>query len=122
MNDEQNDHSTNRSRHDRALTGKQLDHLRGLAHSLKPVVTVGNSGVSDSVIAETDGALDHHELIKIRLPAIDRKDRRALLDQLAHKTAAQVVQTVGRIGTLYRAATDSRIELPGPGQPIRNKR
>lgn len=125
MTDEQTKESTGHSGEQptgqSSLTGKQLDHLRGLAHSLKPVITVGNSGVSAAVVDETNRALSHHELIKVRLPAIDRKERRKLLDELAQSTTAAVVQTVGRIGTLYRGADEPRIELPKPARQKKNQ-
>jgi len=95
------------------LSPRQLNYLRGLAHTLKPVVAIGHAGVSAAVVAETDTALEHHELIKVRLPAIDRKLRRELLNELADGTESCVVQTIGRIGTLFRA-TDKKdcIQLP----------
>ncbi len=97
-----------------SLSGKQLDYLRGLAHSLKPIVAIGQSGLSAAVIAETDLALAHHELIKVRLPAIDRQQRHALLENLAESTESIVVQRVGRNGTLYKAGESGRIKLPPP--------
>lgn len=93
------------------LNTKQRDQLRALAHSLKPVVSIGQSGASAAVIAETDLALDHHELIKIRLPAIDRKERKELLTTVAEQTSSSVVQVVGRIGTLYRRSEKGVIAL-----------
>ena len=49
------------------LTGQQRKWLRGRAHPLKPLVHVGEAGLSEAVIAATKAALDQHELIKIRL-------------------------------------------------------
>src|SRR5512140_2177054 len=50
-----------------ALTTKQKQFLKGLAHSLAPVVRVGRGGVSESVIQETKNSLLAHELIKVRI-------------------------------------------------------
>ena len=61
------------------LTGKQRRHLRGLAHDRKPVVTIGSRGLSDRVVTEIEDALHHHELLKIKLPALPGQERRALL-------------------------------------------
>jgi putative YhbY family RNA-binding protein len=48
-----------------ALTEKQLRFLRGKAHALRPVVMLGNKGLTDNVVAETAQALRDHELIKV---------------------------------------------------------
>ena len=58
-----------------SLTETQCKHLRGLGHSLKPLVLVGSSGLSQRVVAEVNGTLDHHELIKVRVRSGDRKER-----------------------------------------------
>jgi RNA-binding protein len=73
-----------------------------IAHHLAPIVLLGDKGVSAAVIAETDRALNDHELIKVRL-AGDREQRAALIDQLADACAAAVIQRIGRVGVLYRA-------------------
>ena len=48
------------------LTERQRKHLRRLAHHMKPVVQVGNSGLTDSLVAELNSCLTRHELIKIK--------------------------------------------------------
>ena len=95
-----------------AVTDKQKRYLKGLAHSLKPVVMVGNSGLTDSVLAEIENALEHHELIKVRVSGQERADRRAMLDQIAAKTGADLVQVIGHIGGFYRPAKTPSIQLP----------
>ena len=57
------------------LTAHQKRYLRGLAHSLKPVVMIGASGLTENVIAEIDASIEHHELIKVRVNATDREER-----------------------------------------------
>jgi RNA-binding protein len=94
------------------LTGKQKHYLRGLAHNRKPVVTIGAAGVSATVVREVDQALDHHELLKLKLPAGDREQRQELLQQICQQTRAELVQLMGRIGTVYRRATEPKIALP----------
>ncbi|HXC58639.1 MAG TPA: YhbY family RNA-binding protein, partial [Steroidobacteraceae bacterium] len=54
------------------LSEKQRRHLKGLAHPLKPVILMGNAGLTEGVVAETQRALADHELIKVRLPGLDR--------------------------------------------------
>jgi len=94
------------------LTGKQKNYLRGLAHPKQPTVTVGSAGASPALIKELDSALSHHELLKIKLPAIDRAQRQQLLEQLCRESGAEVVQLVGRVGVMYRAADTPVIVLP----------
>ncbi len=48
------------------LTTKQKKYLRGRAHDLKPIVYIGQQGMSDAVLKDANRALDDHELIKIR--------------------------------------------------------
>jgi len=96
-----------------ALTAKQRQYLRGLAHPLSPVVRVGKGGVSDAVVAETKKSLEAHELIKVRLDVDDGKQRRALADQLAAATQADVAGNVGKVAILFRARDEKpTIKLP----------
>jgi RNA-binding protein len=90
------------------LTEKQRRYLRGLAHPLKPVILVGNAGVSESVIAETRRALHDHELIKVRMTGVDREARDAALEHLAKVTGSALVGRIGHVATLYLR----RRELP----------
>lgn len=94
------------------LTGNQKRYLRGLAHHRKPVVTVGANGVTEAVLSEIDQALAHHELLKIKLPAIAAPGKKHILDHVCTATEAQWVQTIGRVGVIYRPAPDPAITLP----------
>lgn len=87
-----------------SLIKKDLPSLRGAAHKLKPVVMLGKAGLTEPVLAEINTALDFHELIKVKVAGDDRDERRALIDEMAQKTGAQLVQVIGRIAVLYRAA------------------
>src|SRR5262245_52163342 len=96
------------------LTEKQRRALKGLAHPLKPVILMGNAGLTEAVVAETDRALGHHELIKVRLPGQDRDERDAALAQLAERTASAMVTRIGHVAVLYRPHPElPRIVLPG---------
>jgi len=96
-----------------ALTDKQLRFLRGKAHPLRPVVMLGNKGLTDSVVAETAQALRDHELIKVRVRAAGRTQRDALLAALVARTASTLVARIGHVAVLYRAATPlPRLVLP----------
>jgi RNA-binding protein len=96
------------------LNEKQRRHLKGLAHPLKPVILMGNAGLSEAVVAETQRALLDHELIKVRLPGLDRDQRDAALQALAQRTDSAMVTRIGHVAVLYRAHPKlPRIVLPG---------
>lgn len=96
------------------LSEKQRRHLKGLAHPLKAVILMGNSGLTDAVVAETERALTDHELIKVRLPGQDRNERDAALALLAERTASTMVTRIGHVAVLYRPHPRlPRILLPG---------
>jgi RNA-binding protein len=78
--------------------------LRTKAHTLKPVVLTGQHGLSEAVLQEVEIALDHHELIKVRLNASDREERKAMTETLCASTGAELIQSIGHIATIYRKA------------------
>jgi len=88
------------------LTGKQRRWLRGQAHHLKPVVIVGQAGLSGPVLEAIDEALDNHELIKLRFgdPQMDRKQ---LAAEIEAKLECEVAGMVGHVAIVYRP---SRLE------------
>jgi RNA-binding protein len=83
------------------LTGKQRRWLRGQAHSLKPVVQLGEKGLTDAVVAEVDRSLDAHELIKVRLVG-ERDEREAQAADLADRVEAEAVGLTGKVAIFYR--------------------
>jgi RNA-binding protein len=95
------------------LKPTQKRYLRGLAHALKPVIQLGNKGITDALIAELVLALEHHELIKVRLGGDDRAERAAQIERLAAAAQAEVVQSIGKVATFYRRNDDTpKIALP----------
>ena len=95
------------------LTEKQRKHLRGLGHDLKPVVMIGDSGLTEGVVKETDRALHDHELIKIKVRAADRDARDSLIESLTQRTTSELVARIGHVAVLYRKRPDKTgIVLP----------
>ncbi len=94
------------------LDNKQKQFLRKLAHSLKPVITVANNGLSDAVLRETKLTLDHHELIKVKISANDREHKKVIINQLCQKTNALLIQSIGNVAVIFRRADTPVIELP----------
>lgn len=93
------------------LDKKQLKHLKSLCHALQPVVRIGQKGVTAAVEAELDGALSHHELVKIKVGLGDREARTVATEQLATKTGAQLIQKIGQTAVLFRRNTRSPVIL-----------
>lgn len=86
----------------KALKKQQLKTLRSMAHALKPVVRLGQNGLTDAVLQELEIALDHHELVKVKLAGSDREDRSNQLETLSNRSRATVVQSIGHTATLFR--------------------
>lgn len=99
--------------HQMPLSSSQKRYLRGLAHNLKPVIMVGNKGVSDALISEFSIALDDHELIKVKLAGDDREERAAQIGKLAEAAHAELVQSIGKVASFYRRNADKpKLALP----------
>jgi RNA-binding protein len=84
------------------LSNKQKKQLKGMAHSLKPVVIVGQHGMKESIDDEIAIAIKHHQLIKVKVGLGDRDARDALVAQMAEAHNAILVQRIGNIAVLYR--------------------
>lgn len=84
------------------LTSKQRKELKAEAHHIRPVIQIGQHGVSEAVIRETDLALEAHELIKVQIQQGERDDRRADAATLCEATGAELVHSIGKIFILYR--------------------
>lgn len=79
--------------------------FRAQAHGLKPVIMIGQSGLTAAVMAEIELALDSHELIKIRIRA-EREDRKQISEKICMDTGATLIQTIGQIAVIYRLNPD----------------
>ncbi len=101
-----------------ALTSKQRQYLKGLAHALEPVVRVGQRGVTPAVVGEASRSLEAHELIKVRIDADDPGGRRTLAEGLAEATEAEIAGMIGKLAILYRPRSEKpRIKLPANDPP-----
>jgi RNA-binding protein len=85
------------------LNTKAKQQLKAKAHKLKPVVMIGNNGLTDAVNKEIDRALHDHELIKIRILSNDRDLRRQIFNEICQVNQAELVQVIGSIGVIYRS-------------------
>ncbi|MEC4747901.1 YhbY family RNA-binding protein [Methylomicrobium sp. Wu6] len=87
--------------------------LRAEAHSHKPVIMIGQAGLTPAVLAEIEIALDCHELLKVRIRA-EREERQTIGDEIIASTGAEMIQMIGQIAVLYRANPEKRIKKEAP--------
>ena len=94
-------------------TNRQTRYLRSLAHPLKPVIRVGQRGVTPALQDELQQALLVHELLKIKIEAGDRTARNSMIEQLCQSSGAHLVQRIGNVAVIYRRNEEKpKIELP----------
>jgi RNA-binding protein len=95
------------------LTEHQKKHLRGLGHKLRPVIMIGDAGLSTSLLEEYERTLEHHELIKVKIRVGDREARDGIIDDLCEKSGAELVQRIGNTALLFRRNPEKeRVLLP----------
>ena len=94
------------------LSTKQKQFLKGLAHHLSPVVMLGGNGLTEGGLAEIANALNHHELIKVKIAGADRETKQLIIDAIVRETQSSNVQTIGHILVLYRPSEEGKIQLP----------
>lgn len=91
------------------MTPAEIKRLKAQAHSLKPVIIIGQAGLTEAVLAEIRIALDCHELIKVKIRA-EREERKRIRDEICTQTNAEFIQSIGQIITLYRLNPEKRVE------------
>lgn len=101
--------------------------LRARAHSLNPVVSISQNGLSESVVKEVNASLTSHELIKIRVYSDDRELREQFLATICQQLNAAPIQHIGKLLVLWRPQPDTpatpakpRPRRPGPRQSKRS--
>jgi RNA-binding protein len=94
------------------LTSKQRQHLKTLAHSLKPIINIGKRGYTESLLLEIDSALLSHELIKVKFLETALTETDTNLMRLCQELKATQVELRGHVAILYRAHPEkARIKL-----------
>jgi len=91
------------------LNKDQKKHLRALLHSRNIIIWIGQNGLTENVSNEIETALDHHELIKIRIRTGSSEDRDNILELVSKNTGAECVQKIGSVVSLYRANRDKPV-------------
>ena len=89
------------------LRGYQKKYLKGLVHGMKPLVFVGQKGLSPTVTQAVDESLEKHELIKVKFIDFKEKGQKEKIAGVIEKeTASELVGKVGHIAIFYRQQKD----------------
>ncbi len=98
------------------LSESQKKYLRGRGHDLKPLIMVGDAGLSESLLAEYESTLAYHELIKIKLRGADHASRDEMIKKLCVDHDASLIQRIGNVALLYREnpekSPEKRLRIP----------
>lgn len=94
-----------------SLSPEQRREYRAIAHNLKPVIIVGDKGLSEGLQEELERALNDHELIKIKVASQDREARQEAITALCESSSAELVQTIGKIAVILRRAKQPNPKL-----------
>jgi len=95
------------------LTNNQKKYLRSIAHDLKPVVMIGQHGLSEAVLAELRSTMAIHELLKIKVRAENREEKQQIIDKIVEFSEADIVQVIGGVLVIYKPfEEDPVIVLP----------
>ena len=95
-----------------SLNRGQIKYLKGICHHIKPVVMLGNKGLTESVMVEIEGALDQHELIKLKLRG-SREEREQWIASITRQSKAELVLKIGQVACFFRRNKDEpKLELP----------
>ncbi|MGP4843675.1 ribosome assembly RNA-binding protein YhbY [Marinobacter sp. 1Y8] len=94
-----------------SLSPEQRREYRAIAHHLKPVVMIGDKGLSENLQKELNRALNDHELIKIKVASPDRDERRVAIEALCKEAGAELIQIIGKIAIILRRAKEPNPKL-----------
>ncbi len=95
------------------LSESRKKTLRGLGHRLKPVVMIGDAGLTEGVMREFEAAIGHHELVKVRVRVGDREARDSIIEELCRRSGASLVTRIGNVALIFRRNEDDpKVVLP----------
>ena len=94
-----------------SLNKQEISRFRQIGHKLKPIVSIGTKGLTESLLVELQRALEDHELIKVKVSAENREDKKKVIAALCEESSAELVQSIGHIVLVYRAAKTANPKL-----------
>ncbi len=90
------------------LTKTQIKYLKVCAQDKKPVVTIGNKGITDEVLDEINVSIDHHELMKIRVNGLNKDNKNDVAAEICNKAGIELVQILGSVLTVFRQVANKK--------------
>ncbi|MDO9023187.1 YhbY family RNA-binding protein [Zwartia sp.] len=105
------------------LTPRERSALRAAAHPLRPVVLIGDNGLTEAVLKEIDMNLSAHELIKVRAGSADREAREEILRSICEALSCAAVHHLGKMLILFRYGAKGAYlkPTPAPSSPAKRK-
>ncbi|MBP1927254.1 RNA-binding protein [Sedimentibacter acidaminivorans] len=94
------------------LTGKQRSYLKALANGIDPIMQIGKSGVTETVLKQIDDALEARELIKINVLNNSLLGSKETATEISEAVRAEYVQSIGNKFVLYRESKEKLINIP----------
>jgi len=91
------------------ITPRERSMLRSAAHALRPVVLIGDKGLTDAVLKEIDLNLTSHGLIKVRVAGDDRDARVEMLTRVCDALDCAPVHHLGKMLILFRPQANSSV-------------
>ena len=86
----------------KSISNIKRKELKKKAYFLKPIIMIGQNGLTDAVINEIDVALNAHELIKVRAKGSDKDERAEQCLKMQEKLNANIIHRIGFVTVLYR--------------------
>lgn len=99
------------------ITSQERRALRAAAHPLRPVVQIGEKGLTDAVLKETETHLAAHGLIKVRVAGDDRDERQAIYTGICEALSCAPVQMLGKTLIIYRPSEKTQSILKPAPEP-----
>lgn len=96
------------------ITSQERSALRAAAHPLRPVVLIGDRGLTESVLKEIDLNLKAHQLIKVRVAGDDREARGTMLETICETLSCANVHHLGKTLIIYRPDPDAKTPVLAP--------
>lgn len=93
------------------LTGKQKAKLKALANPLSSKYQVGKGDIDEQTISLLDKGLEANELIKVSVLKTSPETVKKVATDLSGKLHCEVVQTIGRVISLYRPSKEKKIRF-----------
>ena len=90
------------------MTSKQRAYLKKLAADLDTIFQVGKGEISENMVTQIANALEARELIKLGVLDNSAYSPREAAEEIAARTASEVVLVIGSRFVLYRASEKHR--------------